>query len=125
MFVTSLTKLQFGYEQTLSCHAAHLSTVATNTSLAMSTLCPGMLWQYIQLWEKTKMAEGPKIPEQHACVALRSNIPTLFLTTATTATSMHTPTDNYLCLLGLEDLRVVQVAWALAVRPQTGHCWPC
>ena len=26
--------------------------------------------------------------------------------------------------MGLEDLQVVQVAWALAGRPQTGHCWP-
>ncbi len=36
---------------------------------------------------------------------------------------MHTLTDAYLCLLGFEDLQVVQEAWALAGRPQTGHCW--
>ena len=35
-----------------------------------------------------------------------------------------TLTNGYLRLLGLEDLQVVQVAWALAGRPQRGHCWP-
>ena len=55
MSLTSLDKLQLGYEQRLCCHAAYVSTVVANTSLAMSTPCPGMLWQYTQQWEKTKM----------------------------------------------------------------------
>lgn len=69
MSLTSLDKLQLGYEHALCCHAAYVSIVVANTSLAMSTPCPGMLCQCIQQWEKTKIAEGQAL-KQHACVAL-------------------------------------------------------
>jgi len=88
----------------------------------MNRLCPATLWQYIQQWEKTKIAEG-QAPKQHACVALVSNMACLQWPPACIQ-APNTLTDGYLCLLGFEDLQVVQPAWALAVRHQTGHCWP-
>lgn len=99
MSLTSLNKFQFGYELTLPCHAL----------------------AYIQHWEKTKIAEG-QASKQHACVAAVSDIACSQWPPACIQ-APKTLADSYLCLLGFEDLQVVQAAWVLAVRHQTGHCW--
>ena len=95
MFHTSLDKLHLGYEQTLSYHAAYLSTVVTNTSLAMSTLCPGMLWQCIQQWEKIQIAER-QASKQNACVAFVSNI-ALFTMAASMGTGPRSHSQMVTC----------------------------